>query len=204
MDRISYYKEAEKRHLKYDGKFWLKEMRHIYPIIKSLKINSILDFGCSSGYFLETLPYIEKYGYDSDEYAVELARKKRLKVSSHWEEIPLIDCILAIDIVEHFKSEELIEWIKRWYEKINKDGYLFIQTDNPYCLMSLMEFYNDWTHQRMYGAGTLTNLLELRGFKQINSGKVYKLKTGKIWGLFRFLRFPYMEEAQKYWILLQK
>ena len=41
----------------------------VLQIIKELPISSLLDFGCSSGYFLEKLDIQPKYGFDNDAVA---------------------------------------------------------------------------------------------------------------------------------------
>jgi SAM-dependent methyltransferase len=203
--KISWYEEAVKRHLGEDGKNWIKYMQHLHLILNKLSVTSILDFGCSSGYFLETLAYSQKYGYEIDPVAVKLGREKGRPITSNWEEIPNVDCIIAVDVIEHLKSDELIEWSQKWYDRILPGGYLLIQTDNPYCLEALMDFYNDITEQRMYGEWVLRNILELRGFKKIYSQEVHPLKNVFLCKLYNFFGFPItLNPYYKYWLLMSK
>lgn len=207
---IEYYQEASRRHLIDGGKHWLPAMSHIAPIVAGLPIESVIDFGCSSGYFLETLAYSQKYGYETDKLALNVAKGKGLQVTSDWASLPMVDCILVIDVVEHFDKDILLQWIPRWREQLSTAGYLFVQTDNPYCLPSAMEFWDDWTHVRMWGPKVLTNLLELGGFKLVKSGRCYGMlradRRARLLKKLASFLVParFLEEYGKYWLLLQK
>jgi cyclopropane fatty-acyl-phospholipid synthase-like methyltransferase len=133
----------------------------------------MLDFGCSTGSLLDLFREVnERYGVEVDENATKISEQKGYKVFKSITEAPSVDLITAVDVLEHLKSEEVLELLPQFYEHLNKNGILFIQTCNPYCFFSLMDFYNDFSHVRMYSPGTLCSLLILNKFSIVEVGFV--------------------------------
>ena len=133
----------------------------------------MIDFGCSIGSLLDLFKEVnERYGVEIDEHAVRICERKGYKVFKSITEASTVDLITAVDVMEHLKSEEVLELLPCFYEHLNRNGILFIQTCNPYCFFSLMDFYNDFSHVRMYGPGTLSSLLILNKFSIVEIGFV--------------------------------
>lgn len=180
-EMLSYLKEAERRHLQKDGVHWIENMGHVLEVIKMINPQSLLDFGCSAGHFLDIVPIENKVGFETDQYAVEKGRRKGLTIYDDWEKAPITECILAIDVIEHLKSDDVVQLFYNFHEKLKLNGHLILQTDNPRCIGSHLDFYNDYTHVRMYDSWTITNILNMVGFCTVKAFKVLPIvKDDKI------------------------
>jgi hypothetical protein len=171
IEGLTYLKEAERRHLRHDGKDWLPRMRHLLDLLAELKPNSYLDFGCSGGHFLAAVPVEAKYGFEPDAYGREKARGRGLTVYDRWQDVPTVDCISAIDVIEHLHYREIIDVLYQLRGKLRDGGHVLVQSDNPRSLAAHLEFYNDYTHVRMYDLETFVNLLNLTGFCTVKAIK---------------------------------
>lgn len=153
-EALSFWMEARGRHLRDDGASWIAHMGHLGEIVRRVGPASIVDFGCSSGYFLEALEVPAKWGFDLDAPALDRARRRGLTVTDRWEEVPEVEMITAIDVAEHMGPDDLWTWIGRWHDRLLGGGHLLLQTDNPACPVAHIDFWNDPTHRRMYGEAT--------------------------------------------------
>ncbi len=181
-NRISWLKEAQ---LRYDYNEDLRKKGSSYiPKIVG-KVKSILDFGCSVGYLLDLFPDVkEKFGIEIDDVAREICKARVYKVFRSISDAPKVDLITAVDVIEHLDASELLVLLPQFYKHLNDGGRLFIQTCNPYCLFSMIDFWNDYSHKRMYGISSISSLLKLSGFKIIQFGYVHEVGARP---LYRFL-----------------
>ena len=203
-EQVSWLKEAERRHLRDDGRNWIKNMTHILQEIGNINPLVFVDYGCSGGHFLSIVPVAHKYGYEIDPYAKEKAKQRNLAVISRWEEIPTADCVTIIDVIEHMSPPEVVTLIYQLRDKLNDDGCVIFQSDNPRCIASHLDFYNDYTHVRMYDIWTFVNLLNLAGFccmkifkalPALNNDEIEKLTS---------LNLPTFSDPYLKWVIVAK
>ena len=125
--------DVYKRHIKNEKKHWWFGARReiIYSIlfrfVKKKKL-SILDFGTGSGTNIEILNKLGRV----DAYEKNLKMKKFLRFKyKRFKNIKIIhkinkkyDLIIAADVIEHIKNDKQV--IKKFYNFLNKNGYLLI------------------------------------------------------------------------------
>jgi len=144
------------------------DLAYIPPLLGRFK--SVIDFGGSCGYLLDLLKAEVKILVDIDPQARKIAKKKGYQVFKDIKKSPQVEVITMVDVLEHLSSEEFLELLPWLNEKLAIGGKLFIQTINPYCFLAPADFWNDFSHKRMWGPRTLMALLEASGFKVINQG----------------------------------
>lgn len=94
-------------------------------------------------------------------------------------------CFLAIDIIEHFKKDEILEILKLIYDSLNKKGILIIKTPNSETIFSGRYHYWDFTHEIIFNKTSLMQILSLTGFNNF----VFKEEYPIIHGFKSFIRF---------------
>jgi hypothetical protein len=136
-------------------------------LLQQIAPASWLDFGCGAGSLLARNQDIGvSYGYDHDPLARERALRQGLCVYDTWEQTPEVDCIVALDVIEHMTSRDLMAWLGRWHRKLLARGHLLIATANPECVTVWCEFWHDPTHVRPYTPSCLTSMARGAGFEQ--------------------------------------
>ncbi|GEM_PF-2461028 len=162
---ISWYEEALHREQHED----VREtgFREVLAVLRECQPQRWLDFGCSAGALIQQGADIgEGYGFDNDEVAVKLGKDRGLRVTSDWDEVPRVEFITAIDVVEHMTVDDLITWMQRWYERLTDEGgRVLIVTANPANVTAMSTFWDDWQHQRPYGPNCLIGLAATVGFE---------------------------------------
>jgi SAM-dependent methyltransferase len=133
----------------------------------------ILDAGCGSGDFMKLNPYKMKIiGRDVDKQKLESLKKEGFEVDFanlnkelSFEE-NLFDGIACFNVLEHLEDPSLT--IREFYRVLNKGGKLFLIVPN----LPFRDFYNDYTHRRLFTKLSLYNILKDNGFTNI------KIKNG--------------------------
>lgn len=148
-----------------------RNREHIYSqtrdLLQSLNPKRWLDFGCGTGSLLVRNQDLgQGYGYDIEPAVLALAEQRGLKVFGNWADIPEVDCVVALDVVEHLQARELMEWLTRWHEKLPVGGHLLLASVNPECLTVWCEFWHDPEHVRPYTPACLTGMARSAGFEQ--------------------------------------
>ena len=151
-----------------------------YRYIEYLRNNMpVLDVGCGRGEMLTHLKNngIEAIGIDSNQFMVDYCLSKNLKVIrasaisylSRMEDNSL-GAIFAAHFIEHLYPKDLLIFLSLSFNKLKKDGILIIETPNVLGLYTLSQsFYLDITHMNPVHPHTLKLILELLGFKIIDS-----------------------------------
>jgi SAM-dependent methyltransferase len=89
-----------------------------------------------------------------------------------------IDCIIAIDFVEHFTKDELLRMLELLRSKIKPGGILLIQTVNGEGLFPGQIIYGDLTHQTILSPGSMGQLLSAVGFRDVKFYETAPLSSG--------------------------
>lgn len=137
---------------------------------------NILEIGCGPGYLME---YLTKSGFnnvagiDVSEEQIDLARSKGLKADLADVLDYLLgsresyDVIIAIDLIEHFHREELLELFQLIYQALLPGGMVVIHTPNGEGLFPQHVIYGDLTHSTIFTENSLKQLLHFTGFEKI-------------------------------------
>lgn len=150
----------------------VKKVREVYlPYFKDRK--HVVDLGCGRGEFTELLKdnNIGVTGVDMYQPYVEYMKLKQLPVVcadaiQYLREVGEVDGIFVGQVVEHLKTEQIIELIRTAYEKLTAGNYLVMETPNPQTLAVFTHaFYIDPSHNHPVHPLTLKYLTEKEGFK---------------------------------------
>ncbi len=185
----------KKDNIKYDKEIDINDKNTVYyKILEEIKPNTtILEVGCSTGYFTKILKEIKKCKVDCieiDKEAAKLAKKfcdkiiisdiETLDFSNYFEE-KYYDTILLADVLEHLKYPEiLLEKLKNY---LKEEGFLLISIPNiTHASIALNIINGKWeykpiglldeTHLRFFDKQSFLNLLEEKGFCPIKIKRV--------------------------------
>ena len=144
------------------------------PLFKGLGPEStILELGCGPGYMLEFLTrcgFRQVKGIDVSSEQIEQANRRGCvaEVADVYEFLKdkhdTFDVILALDFVEHFHKEELLELALLIFTSLKKGGRLILQTPNGQGLFARQIVYGDITHITIFTPASLQQLLSESGF----------------------------------------
>lgn len=137
--------------------------------------SSVLDVGCGIGHCLY---WLSKEGYDvtgidtSEEQIQEaktvLEGEVTLKVADVFTFLRSGDrgyhAIIGGDFIEHLTRPEALEFVELARKALKPGGLLILRTPNATC-PSAGSFYDDLTHERLYTALSLRQLLRTGGLR---------------------------------------
>lgn len=157
---------------------------------------AILDAACGGGgvlHFLKACGYRNLSGVDISREQVKLARQVVPKVfegnllSFLEEHVGIYDLITGLDIVEHMKKDEALRFLDFCYAALKPSGRLILQTPNAESPMAGAVRYGDFTHEICFTAHSLSNLMQLSGFKEIETREQLPVPYG--YSFFSTMRF---------------
>lgn len=138
---------------------------------------AILDVACGGGkllYFFKSKGFTNIYGVDISPEQIALARQVTENVveedaitflQSHKEKY---DLITGLDIIEHFKKGEVLQFLDACYGALRPEGRIILQTPNAESPWGLQHRYHDFTHEVAFDSVSLEQLLSLAGFSKMN------------------------------------
>ena len=133
----------------------------------------VLEVGCGPGNLLLYLAregFTEARGIDISEEQVQIALERGLDVEMAdvfgflRRASTKFQVVFAIDFVEHFGKDELVELLRLIHGVLEDDGCLIIQTPNGQGLFSRQVIYADLTHLTVLSPSSLRQVLHLAGF----------------------------------------
>jgi len=146
-------------------------LRKLLPTDKAAKI---LDLGCGSGVllgYLKSQGYSDCSGIDISGEQVSLARQRGLRTVAQGELVAFLentpddfDCILAIDVLEHFKKQELLHIVDLVFQRLRAGGKLIFQSPNAASPFFGRIRYGDLTHEIAFTRHSVSQLLRSAGF----------------------------------------
>lgn len=156
---------------------------------------AILDVACGGGkllYFLKSRGYTNLSGVDISPEQAALSRQ----VIEHVVEADAIefleshehkyDFIVGLDIVEHFKKDEVLRFLDACHNALRLGGRLILQTPNAESPWGMKIRYGDFTHEVAFDTNSLEWLLTLCDFSEIESREAGPVMHG-ILSLGRYL-----------------
>jgi len=179
-----------------DRRWFLWAQYKILPLLGDLpRDTDVLDLGCGAGQMLQLLKdhgFTNVRGLDISPEQVELAVQRGLsaEVGDVFDHLngshSRFGLITAFDFVEHFGKPEQIPLFAAIHAALRPGGRLLLETPNGEGLFSGQVIYGDLTHLTIFNEGSLTQLLRLVGFEEIEffeTGPAPKDLKGKVRGL---------------------
>lgn len=136
----------------------------------------VLDIACGGGKLLQFYldsGYTDVHGVDVSPEQVALARQVTANVThanvlDYLAEHPCrFDLISGLDIIEHFRKEEVLTFLDLCHAALKPEGRLVLQTPNAESPWGAHQRYNDLTHELGFNPNALSRLLALVGFDGI-------------------------------------
>ena len=151
-----------------------KKFRRYLPPDKEAKI---LDIACGAGHFLYYLQregYIKAEGIDLSQEMLNMAVKigvKNIEKADLFEYLPghpeQYDMIIANDIIEHLKKEEVLNFLDLIYSALKPGGKVLIATGNAGSLFGVTTVFIDYTHEQGFTPHSLSQVLRVCNFAEV-------------------------------------
>lgn len=151
-----------------------KRFKNVLPADKNIKI---LDVACGNGYFIYFLQkqgYVNSAGIDLGHEQLESASKagvKNLLKADLFEYLPQhlqsFDLIVANDIIEHLKKDEVLKFLDCIYASLKPNGQAIIATANAGSLFGSKAMYIDFTHEQIFTPTSISQVMRICGFKDV-------------------------------------
>ncbi len=149
--------------------------RHrLLPLLNDLPRDvRVLEVGCGSGPMLELLReerFSHLRGVDVAPEMVARATARGLDVACQDVFRFLEDCseqfglVIALDFMEHFTKDELMELVPRLHDRLEPGGRLLVQTPNGEGLLPNRVVHGDLTHVTVFTPSSLEQLLRAHDF----------------------------------------
>ena len=199
---VRFAEEISPKSFKIVEKGFKKRILSLLPKDKSIHI---FDIACGEGHFLHFLQnngYHNSQGIDLGEEQIEIARKmgvKNVDRADFFQEIKKyqihFDVIVAFSIIEHFTKKEAMEALRLIYGALKLNGKFLVITPNIQSLSGLYSAFGDFTHELIFNARSLAQLLRVCGFINVNvcgyEPAIYDFKSGIRVFLWKLLRCIY-------------
>ena len=137
---------------------------------------AIVDLACGGGkllHFLKDRGYNRLQGVDISPEQVRLARQVIPEVKESdildylVEHRDCFDVILGLDIIEHFQKDEALRFLDGCCSALKPNGRLILQTPNADSPFYGAIRYGDFTHEICCTPNSITRLMQLCGFRDI-------------------------------------
>lgn len=149
--------------------------QNLQPFLERIsKQSRILELGCGQGQMLDFLNkkgFSSVEGVDTSKEQIMAAERYGLQVY-HSDVFDFLhasrqgyDLVLAIDFVEHFTRQELIQLLCGIKKILNKGGHLIFRTPNGQGVFAGQIIYGDLTHMTILTPQSLRQILRFTGFE---------------------------------------
>jgi len=166
--------------LERDRRLFRALYRRFLPVSRDAEI---LEVGCGTGSFLAFLKsegYRRIRGLDLGEEQIAAARRlgieevQAAEAMSYLDGHPLrFDLIVALDVIEHFTKDEVLEFLDRVHGALRPGGSVLLRTPNADNPFHSWIRYADFTHEVTFTPRSIGQVLRACGFTGI---EVYPLE----------------------------
>ena len=148
---------------------------------------AIMDAGCGRGVllaFFKACGYGNVQGIDICPEQVELARGIGTEVREGDATAFLeanaeaFDLITGLDVLEHFHKPDVIRFLEAAHKTLKPGGRLILQTPNADSPWGAMHRYGDFTHEVGFNPNSLSRLLRLASFTEIEARETGPVPLG--------------------------
>lgn len=151
--------------------------RRFVPFLPESKDASIIDLGCGEGYFLYFLQkegYRQAQGIDLSRERVDAARGmgiENVEAGDIFELLPRhkeeFDFIWACQVIEHFKKDEVLEFLDLVYAALKTGGSTLMSTPNAAGLLGSQVVFHCFTHETGFTPVSLGHVFIACGFEDV-------------------------------------
>ena len=152
-----------------------KTIRRFIPRRRDLRI---VDLGCGHGdfvYHLTQLGYENVEGVDVSTEQVQLARRLGVEnvvcddIESYLsaQSTGSVDIVLLIDVIEHFKRQELFDLMDEVVRVLDSGGQCLVHVPNALGLFGMRVRYGDLTHELAFTPNTIRQLFQTVGLSEV-------------------------------------
>ncbi len=156
----------------------LKFRKQFMAFLPKDKTAKIVDLACGTGhflYFLQKEGYTNTLGVDISKEQITLAKEmgvKNVRVEDLFlflSECPNeFDMIIANDIIEHLKKQEVMQFLDAIYASLKPAGVLLLGTVNAFSLFGAAMVFVDFTHEVGFTPISLAQVLRACGFAEVD------------------------------------
>ena len=162
---------------KHQEPFLQKTIDNYFPKDKNIKI---LEIGCGYGvfgYFIQNNGYTNYIGIDGSQSQVNEAKRLNINniilgdLTEYLKGIKdnSLDLLIAIDIIEHFKKEELSDLIDDFYRVLKQNGTIISHQPNAESPFGNSIRYGDFTHELAFTRSSISQIFLSSGFNYVKS-----------------------------------
>jgi SAM-dependent methyltransferase len=175
---------------------------------------SIVDLGCGSGallLFLQEAGYSNTIGVETSPDQVEFARQLGVHAVMPGNLVSFLrdsasdifDVVVAFDVIEHFRKDEVLEIMDHAYRVLRPGGKLIVHVPNAEGIFGSRIFWSDFTHEMAFTREGLRQLTSACGFRSVEFSEdvpvvhgVKSLIRRVLWtGLRSIFRLVYLAET---------
>ena len=210
MNKLTIRKQGAKNH--YDQNYfnWQKDknlfgaMANKFLFANFIEENAkVLDFGCSSGYYLKLFNNIERYGVEVNDIARAAAEKNKINCFDSTDKLPQnhFDQIISNHALEH--TENPLQELKNLYKSLIPGGSICIVVP----LETRYEKYkenNTNYHLFTWSPINMGNLLNCAGFKVLESKVIYHKWVPKYRTIVRLFGWKVFHVLSKTWSFIDR
>jgi 2-polyprenyl-3-methyl-5-hydroxy-6-metoxy-1,4-benzoquinol methylase len=147
------------------------------PLLPESLGAAIFELGCGTGTFLHYLHgagYKKIVGVDSDESSIETAKRLGIKGAALGDgferlsvETEAYDAVVAIDVLEHFRKDELFPMLRAIRGALKPGGVLIWRAPNAEAPFFGRLRYGDLTHENAFTRLSAYQLMTAAGFDSV-------------------------------------
>ncbi|MFY0643699.1 MAG: methyltransferase domain-containing protein [Bacteroidia bacterium] len=150
--------------------------RELIPLIRGDKSQKLVDLGCGFGSFLSAAKsngYHNVEGVDLSPEQVAVAHElglteiKNESIDAYFERSAGADCIVGVDIIEHFSKDELMDFLTKCKKHLNKGGQVIFRTPNMDATMASVYAFADISHEVFLNKSSALQIMKSAGFKNV-------------------------------------
>ena len=150
--------------------------RHFGDLIPPKRDAAILDVGCGEGGFLwwlDRLGYTNSRGIEisGEQVAVAQSLGIRAEQADLWDVVGTqagaFDLILYRNVLEHFSRPQVLDILERTKRALSPGGRLVVQVPNGESPFFGRIRYGDFTHELAFTRSSVTQVLKMIGFEEI-------------------------------------
>lgn len=177
----NYHSTQENRNEENDGMLFEEQVNYfsngIIPLFPEDKNAKILEIGCGNGALIRAAfksGYTQMTGIDLSEQQIEKARlfgidhtfcidaKSYLR-----DKEATFDMILAMDVIEHFTKDELVEMLAIIRKSLKPGGMVLFRTPNMDAPLTSVYSFGDFTHECLLNKSSAMQVMLSSGFVQV-------------------------------------
>ena len=194
--------DSLKEKLDWDQRIYADEFLHLLPEDRSA---SILDLGAGYGSLCH---WLQQKGFDNvraiDTSSEQVQRAKELGIPVEQCDVHTAldgeegyDIIFAIDFIEHFDKEELVELLKKIIGRLKSNGKLILRSPNIDAPIGSFYAFGDFTHGVVLNKHSAIQLLLACGARKVDIHPSSLRVKGPLKNTFRKLLWIVVKATMK-------